>query len=122
MSKDHKYICDVIKVRTSIVNFYFLTILSLLFCVVAQSSDGRLLIRADKLGLSPAPSLRSPTVAAPAPDEYVAAGAARQAAWVLSGDAEAPRWRVEGSQRYAAPLTEGLAERYHRAAERYLER
>ena len=69
-----------------------------------------------------APSVFGVPVAAPAPDEYVAAGAARQAAWVLSGDAEAPRWRVEGSQRYAAPLTEGLAERYHRAAERYLER
>ncbi len=31
-------------------------------------------------------------VAAPAPDEYVARGAARQAAWVLRGTAEPPQW------------------------------
>jgi xylulokinase len=33
-------------------------------------------------------------VLAPPPGEYVAIGAARQAAWVLSGDAEPPVWSV----------------------------
>ncbi|MBH1937082.1 xylulokinase [Streptomyces sp. AV19] len=33
-------------------------------------------------------------VTVPRPDEYVALGAARQAAWALSGRAEPPRWRA----------------------------
>jgi xylulokinase len=31
----------------------------------------------------------------PEPAEYVALGAARQAAWTLSGEGSAPRWRRE---------------------------
>ena len=42
-----------------------------------------------------APDLFGVPVAIPAPGEYVAAGAARQAAWALSGAAAAPRWEVD---------------------------
>jgi xylulokinase len=39
-----------------------------------------------------ATTLFSVPIVVPPPGEYVADGAARQAAWVLSGDAEAPSW------------------------------
>jgi xylulokinase len=41
-----------------------------------------------------APGLFGVPVAIPAPGEYVGLGAARQAAWVLSGDAGPPQWEV----------------------------
>ena len=41
-----------------------------------------------------APALFGVPVAVPAPGEYVGIGAARQAAWVLSGEAEPPPWTV----------------------------
>lgn len=41
-----------------------------------------------------APDLFGAPVAVPAPGEYVAVGAARQAAWALAGGAEAPAWDV----------------------------
>ncbi|WP_377639748.1 xylulokinase [Oryzobacter terrae] len=42
-----------------------------------------------------APDLFGVPVAVPAPGEYVAAGAARQAAWALSGAETAPTWEVD---------------------------
>jgi xylulokinase len=42
-----------------------------------------------------APSLFAVPVVVPAAGEYVAVGAARQAAWALSGADVPPRWRVE---------------------------
>ncbi|KFI59606.1 xylulokinase [Bifidobacterium gallicum DSM 20093 = LMG 11596] len=47
-----------------------------------------------------APSILGMDVNMPATDEYVAIGAARQAAWVLSGEQQAPRWdvRIESTQ------------------------
>jgi len=41
-----------------------------------------------------APALFGVPVAVPAPGEYVGIGAARQAAWVLSGEADPPPWTV----------------------------
>ncbi|WP_030526322.1 xylulokinase [Phycicoccus jejuensis] len=41
-----------------------------------------------------APDLFGAPVAVPAPGEYVAVGAARQAAWAVAGGAEAPAWDV----------------------------
>jgi xylulokinase len=41
-----------------------------------------------------APSLFGVPVVVPKVGEYVALGAARQAAWALSGAAEPPSWRV----------------------------
>lgn len=43
-----------------------------------------------------APALLQAPVAVPTPGEYVADGAARQAAWVLSGTAEPPDWTIAG--------------------------
>lgn len=47
-----------------------------------------------------APSILGLDVTLPATDEYVAIGAARQAAWVLSGEDEPPTWSLtlEGTQ------------------------
>lgn len=42
-----------------------------------------------------APSIWGMDIEVPATDEYVAIGAARQAAWVLSGQEEAPHWEIE---------------------------
>ena len=42
-----------------------------------------------------APDLLGAPVAIPAPGEYVAVGAARQAAWALSGRDEPPPWAVD---------------------------
>ncbi len=56
----------------------------------------------------------------PAPGEYVADGAARQAAWVLSGASEPPVWVRAGSTSYAASDADraaqtGIRERYAQA-------
>ncbi|MYT27415.1 MULTISPECIES: xylulokinase [unclassified Streptomyces] len=42
-------------------------------------------------------------VTVPAPEEYVALGAARQAAWALAGTPEPPPWPVAASRRITAP-------------------
>ncbi len=71
-----------------------------------------------------APSVFGAPVDVPPPGEYVADGAARQAAWVLDPSPAPPRWdqgRGE-AQRYDAPPTPGLRERYLDGAAHYLER
>jgi xylulokinase len=45
-----------------------------------------------------APAILGVPVVLPEPAEYVALGAARQAAWTLSGDAEPPPWSVPAEQ------------------------
>jgi len=50
-----------------------------------------------------APALFGAPVSVPAPGEYVALGAARQAAWALAGGAEAPAWPVSAVQVRAEP-------------------
>lgn len=52
-----------------------------------------------------------PVVAAP-DGEYVADGAARQAAWVLAGGAEAPQWALGHGERYEADPTPFVRDRY----------
>lgn len=47
---------------------------------------------------SVAPSLFGADVEVPTPDEYVAIGAARQAAWTLAGTGEPPAWEVSRSR------------------------
>lgn len=70
-----------------------------------------------------APSVLGMPVAVPAPGEYVADGAARQAAWVLSGEDEAPEWEVAGVQTYEADAPAvGLRERYADASQMFLTR
>jgi len=59
-----------------------------------------------------APAILGTPVYVPAPGEYVAAGAARQAAWVLSGEAEAPAWLPKGGATYEADQVPWVRERY----------
>lgn len=61
-----------------------------------------------------APSLFGAEVGVPTPDEYVAIGAARQAAWALSGASEPPKWTVE-----CADLPPGDAESGRRIRDSY---
>ena len=51
-------------------------------------------------------------VVVPPPGEYVADGAARQAAWVLSGEAAPPAWTSDEGVRVSAPATPEVREQY----------
>jgi xylulokinase len=56
--------------------------------------------------------------------DYVAIGAARQAAWVMSKAYAPPTWfeGVGQPQKYESPVTAGLRERYLQASERCMDR
>jgi xylulokinase len=69
-----------------------------------------------------APSVFGVPVTVPSPGEYVADGAARQAAWVLSGAAEPPVWDLGPAAVYDAAPTAGLRQRYAEAAGKHLSR
>lgn len=62
-----------------------------------------------------APAIFDTEVHVPTPAEYVALGAARQAAWVLSGQDVPPSWSVGESARYEAEATPGVLARYRTA-------
>ncbi|MBJ7387411.1 MAG: Hsp70 family protein, partial [Mycolicibacterium sp.] len=64
-----------------------------------------------------APAILGKPVHVPTPAEYVALGAARQAAWVLSESDEPPSWSFGVTATYEAEPTPGVLERY-RAAQR----
>ncbi len=51
-------------------------------------------------------------VLAPPPGEYVAEGAARQAAWVLNGGDVPPEWGRAGTDVYEADPVPAVRERY----------
>ena len=59
-----------------------------------------------------APSIFGCPVEVPQPDEYVANGAARQAAWALSGEDTPPAWRVEMGAAEEGTPTPAVRERY----------
>jgi xylulokinase len=59
-----------------------------------------------------APAVLGVPVLVPPPGEYVADGAARQAAWVLSGEAHAPQWALGETETYEADATPHVRERY----------
>ena len=59
-----------------------------------------------------APSILGHPVLAPPPGEYVADGAALQAAWTLRGDATPPAWGTAGEQPYQADVVSEVRERY----------
>ncbi|GIJ11143.1 xylulokinase [Micromonospora andamanensis] len=61
-------------------------------------------------------------VVVPPPGEYVADGAARQAAWLALGTGEAPSWTPSGVEEYAAEPVPGIRERYAQARELHLDR
>jgi xylulokinase len=59
-----------------------------------------------------APEVFGYPVLAPAPGEYVADGAARQAAWVLSGEQQPPDWSLGDVETYEAPVAPVIREQY----------
>jgi xylulokinase len=59
-----------------------------------------------------APEVFGYPVLAPAPGEYVADGAARQAAWVLSGAPQPPAWSLGDVETYEAPAAPVIREQY----------
>lgn len=59
-----------------------------------------------------APAILGVPVVVPEPGEYVADGAARQAAWTLAGTSEPPKWAQAPAQRYEADPTPAIRERY----------
>ncbi|MEH6792970.1 MAG: FGGY-family carbohydrate kinase [Rhodococcus sp. (in: high G+C Gram-positive bacteria)] len=59
-----------------------------------------------------APAILGVPVVVPEPGEYVADGAARQAAWTLAGTSEPPKWAQGPSQKYEADPTPAVRERY----------
>ena len=61
-----------------------------------------------------APAVFGRPVQAPAPGEYVALGAARQAAWVLSGADSPPSWPVAGLEQYEAEPVPEIRRQYAR--------
>ncbi|WP_375481466.1 xylulokinase [uncultured Jatrophihabitans sp.] len=69
-----------------------------------------------------APSILGVPVQAPAPAEYVADGAARQAAWALSGASEAPRWSSGPVETYEDRPRMWIRDRYAQARDRTLDR
>jgi xylulokinase len=58
-----------------------------------------------------APGIFGVPVAVPEPEEYVALGAARQAAWALAGTPEPPDWPGRPATRYAGQAVPHLRER-----------
>ena len=69
-----------------------------------------------------APTVFGHPVLVPPPGEYVADGAARQAAWTLAGGAEPPAWERAGMQTYESDAIAAVRERYAEARESTLSR
>lgn len=61
-----------------------------------------------------APTVFGMPVLVPTPGEYVALGAARQAAWACSGSPQPPAWSPPATREYAADAAPGVFERYSR--------
>ncbi|GAA3076138.1 xylulokinase [Streptosporangium carneum] len=59
-----------------------------------------------------APAVFGRPVVVPQPGEYVADGAARQAAWLLAGGDEPPLWETGGAERFEADATPDVRARY----------
>ena len=59
-----------------------------------------------------APAIFDLPVVLPEAAEYVALGAARQAAWALAGTAEPPSWPARPSVTYEATATPVVREQY----------
>jgi len=69
-----------------------------------------------------APSVFGVPVLVPPAGEYVADGAARQAAWVVLGGAEPPQWTVSGARSYEADAVPEVRRAYAGARELVTER
>ncbi len=85
--------------------------------LVAQGVDAQRYLLIGGAAASPAvraiaPSVLGAAVTVPEAGEYVADGAARQAAWALAGAAEPPAWPLAGAEIYRAPAAPQVHERY----------
>jgi xylulokinase len=69
-----------------------------------------------------APAIFGVPVVVPPPGEYVADGAARQAAWVLSGAPESPQWTIGSAETYEADAEPAVRARYAEATAHVLDR
>ncbi|GAA5194966.1 xylulokinase [Rugosimonospora acidiphila] len=69
-----------------------------------------------------APTIFGVSVLVPPPGEYVADGAARQAAWVRSGSEAPPTWTIGSTERYQADPVPAVRQRYAEAAGLVLDR
>jgi xylulokinase len=69
-----------------------------------------------------APQVLGRSVLVPAVGEYVGLGAARQAAWVLAGSEEPPRWSHGGVASYDADPVPAVRARYAEARDKVMER
>jgi xylulokinase len=65
-----------------------------------------------------APAIFGAPVTVPEPGEYVALGAARQAAWALAGTAQPPTWTPVASETYEAEPTPLVREAYAQLRDR----
>ena len=59
-----------------------------------------------------APGIFFSPVGVPEPEEYVALGAARQAAWALAGTPEPPPWPPRPAETYTGPPRPEIRERH----------
>jgi xylulokinase len=69
-----------------------------------------------------APAIFGVPVLVPPAGEYVADGAARQAAWIALGGTEPPKWTDSGAERFEADPTPRVRESYARARDLVLDR
>ncbi|MEU1604983.1 xylulokinase [Micromonospora matsumotoense] len=69
-----------------------------------------------------APQVFGRPVVVPPPGEYVADGAARQAAWVALGGATPPTWALKDTEEYAAEPVPAIRQRYAEARDHTLDR
>ncbi len=69
-----------------------------------------------------APAIFGVPVVVPPPGEYVADGAARQAAWALSGAPEPPQWTIGSAETYEADAAPAVRRRYAEATAHVLDR
>jgi xylulokinase len=69
-----------------------------------------------------APTVLGRTVLVPPAGEYVADGAARQAAWALAGNEHPPEWSTVDTQVFEAPAAPAVRERYAAARDQVLSR
>ena len=69
-----------------------------------------------------APGVLGCRVTVPAPGEYVADGAARQAAWVLTGGEQPPGWSTAAAEEVEAPVVASVRARYAEVREKIADR
>ena len=95
--------------------------------IVEQGLAPRRIIMTGGAAASPAmqqiaPEVLGLPVVVPTPDEYVAIGAARQAAWVASGADEPPMWLAAGLEVFEAEPVPAIRDQYARAKGKFLTR